>query len=226
MKKSAYFIIFSSIACITACLGEFVFMFIFGAFYPGYDHLKNTMSSLGASKSPVSAEMSAWWVVMGVLIIFFGIGFQKAFSENGRKGRFASWLIILYGLGEGIGSGLFKADRIPDGMTFSGFFHDMVGGIGVTAILIFPLIMQKMISNKENLYFSRLSIIVFVCGIVSILLFLFRFSPDENDFLSIYKGLWQRLFMLNTYIYLTTIAILMIKRQMQNTNDSNITPSK
>ncbi len=188
-------------------------MFVCGAFYPGYNQLKDTMSSLGASVSPVSGVISAWWVIMGVLLVFFGTGLRNAFSEKRGYAGLASWLIILYGLGEGIGSGVFKADHVAGRITTSGIIHDILGGIGVTAALLFPLIMLKIVAKNERPVFYRMSQVVFVCGIITILLFLFRFSSDENDFFSVYKGLWQRLFMLDIYIYLTTIAVIMIKMQ-------------
>jgi len=142
MKKYPDFIIISSVACMIACIGEFVTIFAFGVHYPGYSHLKDTMSLLGTSVSFVSNEISIWWVIMGVLFILFGMGLKKAFEEKGGIAKLASWLIILYGIGEGIGSGLFKADRTANGLTTSAIIHDITGGIGVAAILVFPFIMQ------------------------------------------------------------------------------------
>ena len=138
---------------------------------------------------------------MGILMIIFGLGFRRAFSDAGKKGIFASWLLILYGFGEGIGSGVFKADRIPIGFTFSGLFHDIVGGIGVTAILIFPLVMPGIFKSVKGKTYKVFSFLTFIISIASIILFLFRYSPDETDFLSVYKGLWQRIFMLSVYGY-------------------------
>src|SRR5512133_1469358 len=98
MGNSKRYIIISALACIIACAGEFVVMFVFGTYYPGYSHLKDTVSSLGASISPVSAIISMWWVIMGTLLVFFASGFKKAFSKKGQYANLASWLIILYGL--------------------------------------------------------------------------------------------------------------------------------
>jgi hypothetical protein len=212
MKKSIQYITVSAVACIIACIGEFVTLFVFGANYPGYNHLKDTMSDLGASVSPVSDEISLWWVIMGLLLIFFGTGFRKAFSEKGLYAKGASWSIILYGFGEGIGSGAFKINHIANELTISGKIHDILGGIGVAAILLLPLIMQKVVTKNEMPVFFRMSGVIFITGIITVLLFLFRYLSNENNFFIINKGLWQRLFMLNTYTYLTTIAILMIKR--------------
>jgi hypothetical protein len=176
---------------------------------------------MGASHRPVSDEISAWWVIMGVLFIFFATGFKKAFAERASLARNASWLIMLYGAGEGIGSGAFKANLLAGGLTNSAIVHDLLGGIGVTAILLFPLFMQKLITKNEHAVFYRMSTVVFITGIVTVFLFLFRFSSNENSFLAVYKGLWQRLFMLNTYIYFTVIAIMMIKKQSRGSSPAN-----
>jgi hypothetical protein len=215
MKNLEKYIVITSAACIIASIGEFVTIFALGAHFPGYSQLGNTMSSLGASDSPVSNLISTWWVIMGFLFIFFGTGFYKAFSDKGGFAKIAALLIILYGFGEGIGSGAFKADYDSNGLTTLALVHDALGGIGVVAILAFPLIMLKVIPKIEMPGFYRMSIIIFVTGIITILLFMFRFSSDDNNFLSTNKGLWQRLFMLNTYIYQVFIAVIMIKRQRQ-----------
>jgi hypothetical protein len=214
MRNSANYIIASAIACITACVGEFAVLFVLGAYYPGYNHLKDSMSILGSSASCVSEEISTWWIIMGVLIIFFGTGFKKEFSMKGSYATFASWLIILYGFGEGIGSGAFKLDHAVNRFITPALIHNTLGGIGVVAILLLPYIMKKVITRSEMPSFYLMSRIVFITGIITILLFLFRYSRDKTNFFSLYKGLWQRLFMLNTYIYLSVIAVLMIKKQI------------
>lgn len=212
MEKRSNYIILSAIACFIACIGEFATIFVLGEYYPGYKQMKDTMSALGASISPVGNLISTWWVIMGFLILFFGTGVRKTFPDKFFHTKLASWLIILYGLGEGIGSGAFKADHIANGLSNSAIIHDIVGGIGVTAILILPLIMLRVIPKNEDPDFYRMSKIIFVTGLLTVLLFMFRFSSGNTNFLTIYKGLWQRLFMLNTYIYFTTIAFIIIKR--------------
>jgi hypothetical protein len=214
---SKHIVKLSCIACVIACVGDFATMLFLGTYYPGYSQLKNTMSSLGASISPVSNEMSAWWIIAGFFFIFFGIGFKQAFYSKGKLAVFASWLIILYGLGEGIGSGAFKADFIGNSFTTSAILHDTLGAVGVAAILIFPLFMKRIISKTELHYFHTLSMFVFFLGIGLLLLFLFRFSNDKSSFLNKYQGLWQRLMMLNNYIYLTVIAIIMYKKELGTT---------
>lgn len=217
MKKNSNLVFIAAGACLIASIGEMITTFAMGPFYPGYSQLRETMSAMGASVSPISAPISAWWIVMGFLIILFGLGFRSAFGERGRGARLASWLIMLYGFGEGFGSGAFKANFIAGEFTSSAIVHDTLGGIGVVAILILPLVMLWVISKEEMPRFHRLSKILFVTGIATVLLFMFRFSSSSDNFLAEYKGLWQRLFMLNTYIYLVTIAVIMVKQQRRGT---------
>jgi len=212
LKITQKFIAFSAFAGIFASIVDVCTMFIFGMYFPGYSQLEDTVSMLGSSISPVSNQISTIWVIIGVLLILFGIGFHYEFEKKGIYSKISSWLIILYGFGEGIGSGVFKADRISNNLTTSAIFHEILGGIGIVSILLLPLFMQKVIPKKENPELHLMSQLVFYSGIVFILLFLFRFSADQTGIISIYKGLWQRVFILISYTYLIRIAILMISR--------------
>ena len=210
MRNRRLFTVLSALACLIAVAGEFTTMFLYGARYPGYSQMRDTLSHLGASASPVSAQVSAWWVIMGALMILFGIGIRSTFRGGGRNAGRSAWLVILYGLGEGFGSGLFKADRIAGELSASAFIHDIVGGIGVAAILLLPLFMRKIVSREAFPFFERMSRIIFIGGFITIGLFLFRYSSNSENFLSLNKGLWQRLFLLNTYTYFSTIAVIML----------------
>jgi len=214
MKSKKKYIILASIAGLIACIGDFAALYIFAAFYPGYNQLTDTMSALGASVSPVSNGISIWWIMLGLLFIFFGTGVKKAFAENEKYSTIASWLIILYGLGEGIGSGVFKADHLANGLATTAIIHNIVGGMGVFTILALPLVMPNLITKTDTPGFHRMSKIIFIAGMVTLLLFMFRFVPSADEFIASNKGLWQRLFVLNSYIYLVTIAVIMIKKQI------------
>ena len=163
------------------------------------------MSSLGTSISPVSNLISIWWIFIGLLFIFFGVGVNYAFKACGKTAIYAAFLIILYGVGEGIGSGAFKANYIGNSLTTLAIIHDALGGLGETAILILPLFMKRIIPRKELPWFSTFSMLTFFIGICLLFMFVLKFSIS-------YHGLWQRLLMLNNYIYLTLIAILMYNK--------------
>jgi hypothetical protein len=193
-------------ACFGGCTGDFLSLFILGPEYPGYNQLYDTMSSLGSSASPVSDIMSAWWIILGIMMIMFAFGFRAAFSPGDKYVKIVFWLLILYGLGEGVGSGLFKADRIAGSYTTSFIVHDILGGAGVVALLILPLFVQKIKPFFSSPGFVRFSYITLITGTFFLILFSFRFIENGENIIAKYKGLWQRLFVIVFYIYLMTIA--------------------
>jgi hypothetical membrane protein len=200
-----------SAACFIGCIGDFLSLFILGSHYPGYSQLHNTMSSLGSTASPVSGIISAMWVILGLLMIVFAFGFKEALPRDDKYVKAVFWLLILYGLGEGAGSGLFKADTVSGTYTISFIVHDILGSAGLIAILILPLIVQKIKPYFSGRCFLRYSVITVVSGTLFLVLFSFRFIGNETNALSSLKGLWQRLFVLVYYIYLTVLAIKMIR---------------
>ena len=198
-----------SAACFAGCTGDFLSLFILGQEYPCYNQLFDTMSSLGSSASPVSNIISVWWIILGFLMIIFAFGFRAAYSQGDKSVKIVFWLLILYGLGEGMGSGLFKADRVSGSYTTSFIVHDILGGAGVVAILILPLIVQKIKPFFSSTGFIRFSHITLILGTLFLILFSFRFIGNGENIVAKYKGLWQRLFVLVYYIYVITIAIKM-----------------
>jgi hypothetical protein len=205
-------ILIGALACFAACSGDFLVLFILGPRFPGYNQLSDTMSYLGSSASPVSGIVSLWWVILGILVILFATGFKTAYSPGGKYVKTAFWLLVLYGLGEGLGSGLFKADRVSDSYTTSFIIHDILGGIGVFAILLLPLAVRKIkpfCSSPAFVFFSNLVLII---GILFLILFSVRFLDPGKNQIAMYTGLWQRLFVLNCYIYISAIAFRMIRK--------------
>lgn len=208
-------VVVGSVACFAGCIGDFLSLFILGPRCPGYNQLYDTMSSLGSSASPVSDIVSKWWILLGILMIIFAFGFKAAFSADGNYVKIVFWLLIIYGLGEGLGSGLFKADRISGSYTISFIIHDILGGAGVFAILILPLVVQRIKPFFSSQGFIRFSFITFILGSLFLVLFSFRFIGNESNVLAKYKGLWQRLFILVYYIYLMTVAFKSLIKAIQ-----------
>ena len=198
-----------SAACLFGCVSDFLSVFILGKDYPGYNQLSSTMSALGSSASPVSDIISAWWIFLGIMMVIFAFGFREAYSSGGKDVNTVFWLIIIYGLGEGLGSGLFKADRFAGSYTTSFIIHDILGGAGTCAILILPLIIKRIKPFYSGRGFKRYSYFTFTLALVFLTLFSFRYIGNAESIVEKYTGLWQRLFVFVNYIYLITIAIKM-----------------
>jgi hypothetical protein len=118
----------------------------------------------------------------------------------------------LYGLGENVASGIFRADEVNGKLTNLAYLHDFLGGIGVIALLLLPLVMRKIFSSFSFPIFFRFSGIVSVVGFLSTILFSFRLEYFAGSFLYNYSGLWQRIFLLNYYTYFIIISIMMVQK--------------
>ncbi|MFA5971096.1 MAG: DUF998 domain-containing protein [Lentimicrobiaceae bacterium] len=208
-KKSVSYA--SAILCIAACFTDLVLIYIFGNQIPGFNHLTSTLSSLGISTSPVANEVTLWSVILGIIFIFFAFEFRVAFQKLGKETVVASWLIIFYALGEDIASGVFRADSINGKLTTLAYLHDVLGGIGVASLLILPIFMQKIFTKFSYPLFNRFSRIAWLIGIISIILFSFRLEYFSGTFLYTYSGLWQRIFLVDYYIYFVVIAFMIMK---------------
>jgi len=201
----------SAILCVTACIADLVLIYFFGKQIPGFNQLNSTLSSLGISSSPVAGAVTIWSVTLGVIFLFFAFGFRATFHTYGKQINKAAWLIVLYGLGENIASGIFRAERINGKLTDMAIVHDILGGIGIVAVLLLPLILRKIFTQFSYPIFFRFSGIVFALGLISTLLFSFRIEYFAGSFLYNYSGLWQRIFLINIYIYFSIIAFMMIQ---------------
>ncbi len=206
------FIKITSIACIIACIGDFIVTIILGLFYPDYNHLKLVMSELGTSNSPVAIWANLWWIVFGILFITFAIGFKEAFASN-RKSvvMIVTLLIMLFGLGAGIGGGLFPMEPGGSETTLIGKLHSICAGIGFLAIMFVPLISLAIFPQTRSPRLYWLSVGIFVLGLASFVLFVVSEDASSVSGLLSYAGLWQRLFLLNYYVYFMAIAVRMLK---------------
>jgi hypothetical protein len=169
------------------------------------------MSELGTPGSPVAAWIGLWWGVFGILFIAFAIGFAAAFVSGKRSVLIVALLIGLFGLGAGVGAGLFPMDAVGAETTQAGDLHDVFAGTGFFAIAFVPLASLAVFPRKRLPGMYWLSMAVFVMGLVSFVLFVVSEDVPSTQGMLSYTGLWQRLFLLIHYVYLGVIAVLMIR---------------
>jgi hypothetical protein len=211
--KWKHFYLFASWACILVCFADFIVTYALGKQFPGYNPYTDAISKLGSSISPVAIYISAWWVLIGVIYILFGIGFKRVFADKGKPTIISFWIIIIYGIGEGIGSGIFPYNYIGNDLTLSGIFHEIFGGTAIFIILILPLVLRKIFTRQNNLYLFLFLLIMFFSGILMItLMSIARFPGYANNYFSGYFGLWQILLTMVIYCNLIAMAIMMINK--------------
>ncbi|MGB8491073.1 MAG: DUF998 domain-containing protein, partial [Bacteroidales bacterium] len=180
-------IIAGALSGIAAFFCDFLSMYILGSRYPGYKQSQGIISDLGASASPVSGAISNWWIIVGILLIIFAIGFRAACTPADRYARIAFWLIIIYALGEGLGSGLFKYNVIDNRKTTSYWIHEVVGGAGVFAVLVLPLAVKRIRQLSFPQWFRKCSGPVVISGGVLLLMFSPHFLGYNDNILVKYE---------------------------------------
>ena len=204
------FLWLASIAGIFVFVGDFLITFILGFFYPNYNHLKNVMSELGTLQSPVSIWINLWWIIFGTFFIVFGIGLRKVFLKHSKTSLWGMILIIIFGVSAWIIGGIFPMESC--GLeTLSSKLHGIFGGIGYLALLFVPIVLLLSFHRKENPRKHWASIIVFVLGVITFILFIASENSASTGGIFSYPGLWQRLFLFVNFAYLGMIAVLMIQ---------------
>jgi hypothetical protein len=188
--------------CFAACIGDFVITFLIGFLHKDYNFLSQSQSYLGTANSPVAFYMNAWGVLFSVLFLLFAYALYRTAFAKGRWQHAVVWLIVVYGLGEGLGSGLFPYEHIGNELTLSGKLHSLFSGLGVTALMIVPFALLKAMPRRKFRTLREISRFVGWSGLLLVIIFLF-----SKEGLIPFRGLWQRLFLLDYYWLLMTIAV-------------------
>ncbi len=201
-------VVVTSIIGILACLGDLAMTYLLASWWPGYRSLYRPMSDLGDPGSPVIRITSTWWVIMGLMFIIFAYGFYRTFSHRGSPARMAAWMIALYGIGEGLGSGLVPGTPGVAFTTLASIVHNILGGVGVTAAIFLPFAVMKIYARSACFYWYGWLTSAAEC--LSLVLFgISALYHPEGGWIS-YTGLWQRLFMLIYYLFIIRLASLML----------------
>ncbi len=203
----------SSASGILACVGDPLMTYVLGKWYAGYQPLLQPMSDLGRVGSPVAFAASIWWAILGLLFACFGYGFYRAFWRQGAPARKAAIMIALYGLGEGLGSGLVPESPGTVRVTTRNLLHDFCGAVGVLALVSVPFIVMTMYNAKKSRYLHGYSWFTSIAGIFFLLLFAVSWLFGPQGTWIAYAGLWQRLFMLTYYLFMTYLVVLMLTRR-------------
>ena len=203
MKTNASpFTVPGAVCCFVACIGDFVVTFLIGSIYSGYNFFNQSESYLGSSNSPVAIYMNTWGVLFSLLFVVYAYALGKTIFQKGFWQRVAVWLVVIYGLGEGIGSGLFPYNYIGGELTLSGKLHSAFSSIGDIATALLPFVLLKIFPKRLYPQLNFYTWFVALSGFVLIITFLLA---GKN--IVPMKGLWQRLYLLDYYSLMMVIAI-------------------
>lgn len=133
--------------------------------YPGYSHLDQAMSQLGAVEAPTH-HYSAWVnnFPLGVLFTLFAFGIARRFAGS-RYAFFSAALILLHGLAS-IAAGAFSCDEgcAPQQPSVSQQIHNLAGLVMflslVVACALWWGLSKRLLSSPSFGWFSALCLVL------------------------------------------------------------------
>jgi hypothetical protein len=177
---------FLGVLLIAICSDLFIPV-VLGRYYPGYNHLVDTISALCAAGSPVQRYACMTLVGVGILLILFTYGQARAFHSLNWCHILFLFGIALFGIGTVL-AGIFPESPPGTPETISGKIHGIASGIGFLFLIFNPL-WALWIQEFSRLRFANG--LLFPLAIITFVLFL----VSENRVTGIlsYTGLFQRL---------------------------------
>lgn len=194
---------------------EFTTEFVFGSMFPGYNWKTESISYLGQRGSPVEQWVMLWGIISTLLIAIFVYSFYETF-QSVKWVKLASFSLLVYGIGEGIGSGCFPIDPVGSVLTMSGRLHNILGGIGDTGIVLLPFILMAMFPRRTHRKLHVYLWVVVVIGFLMSGFFLVAKYEQPNNFILDYKGVWQRIYTFNYYVMLLVMGAKMNRSDNKN----------
>ena len=188
-----------------ATLGDLFVPIIIGSEYPGYNHLIDTISTLGTNKSPVQKFQCMNLIAVGILFIIFSIGQGLVFTQIKWCHRLFILGIVLFGVGT-ILAGIFPEDPKGIAETASGKIHGIASGIGFIFLIFNPLWAIWIVEFKDLKY---VNITLFILAILTFILFVTSENIDSG--ILQYTGLFQRLNLIILYGHLILNYIWIIR---------------
>ncbi len=174
---------------------------ICAALRPGYNHLYDFISELGASGTPNAVLMnSLGFIPGGLMFSLFGLGLLLS-GYQGGKFKAGSVLIIVFGLGVAT-AGIFSCDvGCPINGTTEAVVHDRVSLVAffssITAMFLFGSSFKKTTSFHNLALYSKLS------GAFTLLFLVIMILSYPSETLS---GLWQRLMLGTIFLWSGVVA--------------------
>lgn len=194
-------------AGMAACAGDLLMPWVVGHWYPGYQVLRDTQSTLGMANSPVARWAQGWWALFGALLLIFAAALPAGFPARRRAAAWAALSLVFFALGEGLGTSIFPADVPGGAVTAAGLLHTALSVLGEAGLMLFPLLMARAWPATR-----RHARATFLLAVLAAALFgMARTLVPPESTMAHFKGLFQGLLLLALYLYLFRTAFQLFR---------------
>lgn len=119
-----------------------------GTLDPGYSHVRQFISELGATGRPYARVFSVWCVLYGLLFAAFAVAMARGFDR--QKGSWLGPCALLVVAACSILSAFFPCDPGCVGETMSAHVHILVGEIATAAVVLAPFLASIGMRRSET----------------------------------------------------------------------------
>lgn len=164
-----------------APLAMAAFVTVAGLMAPGYSHISETISQLGAAGRPHPQVMNSGFIIYGLLINGFAYGLYRRLGRG--SGAKAVWLLLaLHGLGVLL-SGVFHDDpRSQEPATLGSALHSAFASLAFAALIVAMAVLAR--SMRHNPAWQGIAFISMAIAalnlVISPLFLLEAFEPIEG----------------------------------------------
>lgn len=180
--------------------------------YPGYSHLDQAMSQLGAAGAPTQGY-SAWVnnFPLGVLFVLFALGVGRRFGGS-RLALFSAALIALHGLAS-VATGYFSCDQgcVPAQPSTSQQLHNLAGLVMFLSLTLasamWAFLGRRLLSSPG---FGRFSGLCVILAVVTLAMMARAFAEGHGF------GLYQRLNYAVSVIWVAGLAWVALRAESRS----------
>ncbi len=176
-----------------------------GALEPGYSHVTQTMSQLGAAGAANAIVMNTvGFAVLGILMIAFAFGLHRGISNSGRASKIGPALIAVSGAAL-IMTGVFRCDPGCADISAVGITHSVFAIIAAFGMIFAPLaISQRLYRDSRWQSYVTYSMATVAVALAISAVYSFNFF-DQWD------GALQRISMGIPLIWIEVMAIRLLR---------------
>ncbi|WP_420234415.1 DUF998 domain-containing protein [Pseudomonas sp. ABY48] len=175
--------------------------------YPGYSHLDQAMSQLGAVGAPTHG-FSAWVnnLPLGVMFVLFAIGVARRFKAS-RTALLSAALIFVHGLAS-VATGYFSCDQgcAPVQPSVSQQSHNLAGLVMFISLTLAGALWTFL--GKSLLSSSRFAMFSAICVVLAIVTVMLMATALADGHLF---GLYQRLNYGVSVVWIASLAVIALQ---------------